>query len=685
MSAAIEKPRSFRRVQLGEIADFVMGQAPPGDASNFDGNGTIFVKAGEFGATHPVIREWTMKPLKFAKSGDVLICVVGATAGKLNLGIDCAIGRSVAAIRPSKETFDRFVYLQLQPKVLELRSNSTGSAQGVISRDMLAKIEMVLPTLSEQEKIVGEIEKQFTRLEAGVAALRRVQANLKRYRAAVLKAACEGKLVPTEAELSRSKKSNRGFESPPSFETGEQLLKRILAERRKDWETSNQKSKNGNRKYKEPAAPDTANLPPLPEAWTWATLDAIAAIKSGITKDQNRKFTKPARSIPYLRVANVQRGHLDLSEVKEITTTEDEIQELLLQRGDILFNEGGDRDKLGRGWVWNDELPECIHQNHVFRARLFDSGLNPKLVSWYANTFGQKFFFDEGKHTTNLASISMTKLKGLPVPIPPPAEQTRIVAEVERRLSVVEELASVVSANLQRATRLRQSILQKAFTGELVKPEPVIEIANIVPSLKPEHIHGPNRHFARTLLSAEIVHQLHDEPTFGRIKHQKIFHLCEHIAQIVEIEGQYHREEAGPLDNKLIYTNEAELKKQKWYQEIRRKPYGHAYQPLAKAGGHRKYVERYWSEKLPVIEKLIELMRKWDTDRCEIFCTAYAAWNDLVIWGKETTEENILHEILERWHDSKRRFPRERWLKAIGWMKKQGFVPSGFGKPTIVS
>jgi len=164
-------------------------------------------------------------------------------------------------------------------------------------------------------------------------------------------------------------------------------------------------------------------------------------------------------------VANVQRGYLDLTEVKEILATEEDIQELALKTGDILFNEGGDRDKLGRGWVWNGELPECIHQNHVFRARLLDLHLNPKYVSWYSNTFGQKFFFDEGKHTTNLASISLTKLKELPVPIPPPVEQARIVAEVERRLSVVEELEAVVNANLNRGTRLRQAILQTAFSG----------------------------------------------------------------------------------------------------------------------------------------------------------------------------------------------------------------------------
>ena len=116
--------------------------------------------------------------------------------------------------------------------------------------------------------------------------------------------------------------------------------------------------------------------------------------------------------------------------MKEILATEQEIAELALEPGDILFNEGGDRDKLGRGWVWGGELPVCIHQNHVFRARLYDHGLQAKFVSWYANWSGQGFFFDKGKHTTNLASISMSKLRGLPLPVPPIAEQARIVAEI---------------------------------------------------------------------------------------------------------------------------------------------------------------------------------------------------------------------------------------------------------------
>ena len=136
-----------------------------------------------------------------------------------------------------------------------------------------------------------------------------------------------------------------------------------------------------------------------------------------------------ARSVPYLRVANVQRGYLDLAEVKLIEAAAADIAELRLVPGDVLFNEGGDRDKLGRGWIWEGQLPECIHQNHVFRARLHSEELSGKLISWWGNTFGKDYFLREGKQTTNLASINRTKLAAFPVPLLLLAEQDRIVAE----------------------------------------------------------------------------------------------------------------------------------------------------------------------------------------------------------------------------------------------------------------
>lgn len=130
--ADVELPA--RSVKLGEVAEFVMGQAPLGSECNTNGVGTIFVKTGEFGEAFPVVREWTTKPLKFARLGDVLICVVGATVGKLNLAIDCAIGRSVAAIRPCRDLESRYLHAALVPFTLRLRERSRGSAQGVIGK-----------------------------------------------------------------------------------------------------------------------------------------------------------------------------------------------------------------------------------------------------------------------------------------------------------------------------------------------------------------------------------------------------------------------------------------------------------------------------------------------------------------------------------------------------------------------
>jgi type I restriction enzyme S subunit len=144
---------------LGNHVDLVMGQAPPGKDCNKNGNGTVFVKAGEFSDRYPQIREWTTKPLKFAKSGDVLVCVVGATAGKVNDAIDCAIGRSVAAVRPDSRTLDHgYLYHFLQVKCFELRAESQGLAQGVITREMLNRLSMPLPPLDEQRRIAGILD-----------------------------------------------------------------------------------------------------------------------------------------------------------------------------------------------------------------------------------------------------------------------------------------------------------------------------------------------------------------------------------------------------------------------------------------------------------------------------------------------------------------------------------------------
>ena len=209
----------------------------------------------------------------------------------------------------------------------------------------------------------------------------------------------------------------------------------------------------------------------LPPQWAEATLGEIAEIQGGIQKGKKRSSSLPLRDVPYLRVANVQRGYLDLDVVQSIQATDDEISQLRLQVGDVLFNEGGDRDKLGRGWIWTGALSECIHQNHVFRARIIDRILYPKLLSWYGNTVGQQYFFDEGKQTTNLASLNSSKLKALPVLVPPQAEQIRIVEAIESYLSRLDDAMATLERVQRNLKRYRASVLKAAVEGRLVPTE----------------------------------------------------------------------------------------------------------------------------------------------------------------------------------------------------------------------
>jgi type I restriction enzyme, S subunit len=154
----LERPVEEDTKLMGAIAEPIMGQAPAGDEYNTDGRGTVFVKVGEFGPLYPREQVWTTNPLKFAKTGDVLVCVVGATVGKLNLAIDCAIGRSVAAIRPSSAIETKFLYYSLMPYTPRLRRNSRGSAQGVIGKAELNAVSLWVPSLNVQKRIVAKVD-----------------------------------------------------------------------------------------------------------------------------------------------------------------------------------------------------------------------------------------------------------------------------------------------------------------------------------------------------------------------------------------------------------------------------------------------------------------------------------------------------------------------------------------------
>jgi type I restriction enzyme S subunit len=392
------------------------------------------------------------------REGDVLLNLVGASIGRAAIAtaeVDGGnINQAVAVIRlVSKTITNQFAMLWLNSVdgQKQIHAEKVDVARANFSLEDTRRLTLPFPSLAEQARIVAEIEKQFTRLDAGVAALRRVQANLKRYRAAVLKAACEGRLVPTEAELAKSGKRK------VKFETGEELLARILKERRKNW--------RGRGEYREPAAAEIRNLPVVPDGWTWASLDQILSLlRNGISAKPDAES-----GLPILRISAVRPLSVNLAEVRFLKAKASEYLDYTLTEGDLLFTRyNGNPDFVGVCGVVPPLSSALVHPDKLIRCKVVGSGANPAFVSIMSNTGASRDYLAKRVRTTaGQAGISGGDLKGLPIPLAPIAEQTRIVAEVERRLSVVEELEAVVVANLQRAARLRQAILQKAFTGEL--------------------------------------------------------------------------------------------------------------------------------------------------------------------------------------------------------------------------
>jgi type I restriction enzyme S subunit len=358
----------------------------------------------------------------------------------------------------------------------EAQRNMTGSAgQLRVPKHWLQEQYIPVAPSSEQRRIVAKIEELFSDLDAGVAALERVKAKLKRYRAAVLKAAVEGKLTEAWRQKNRPK------------ETGRQLLDRILQERRCKWEKEQIAAyeKAGRKppagwkdKYKEPTGPDESGLPELPDGWCWASVAQVAEVQGGIQKQPKRR---PAQNdYPYLRVANVYRNRLDLSEVHKIELFGDELERLRLRAGDLLIVEGnGSITEIGRSALWQDGIENCVHQNHIIRVR-FLAGHPGYLNAFWNSPTGNARVMESAASTSGLYTLSVAKVSSLPVPIAPVCEQEQIIAEVDRCLSIIEEAASQITANLKRSARLRQSILKRAFEGKLVPQDSNDEPASVL-------------------------------------------------------------------------------------------------------------------------------------------------------------------------------------------------------------
>ncbi|SEH15741.1 type I restriction enzyme, S subunit [Sphingopyxis sp. YR583] len=429
-------PEGWSAPLIGDLTEVVTkGTTPTSLGFSYVDFGTRFVKAESLRHRRiehqlcSAIEDDAHEALRRSqlREGDVLFTIAG-TLGRVALVRDTDVpantNQAVAILRPyaqcDSEYLSRYLEAVAQSSVVSTGGRGTGLQN--LNLAQVSAIKVAFPPLSEQRRIVTKLNALTARLARARTELDRVTVLADHLRRGILTRAFSGKLTS-------------------------------------DWRAEHGRGD---------------------AEWPVRALSDIAEVQGGIQVGKKRPKGAVLIDTPYLRVANVQRGWLKLEEVKTLGVTAEERARLLLSDGDILMNEGGDRDKLGRGWVWRNEVADCIHQNHVFRIRLNDDQFPPEFVSHYANEFGQPYFFDQGTQTTNLASISKRRVMALPVPVPDADEATEIVRRIDAAFARADRMEAEAARARALIDRLEAAILAKAFRGELVPQDPDDEPASVL-------------------------------------------------------------------------------------------------------------------------------------------------------------------------------------------------------------
>ena len=294
--------------------------------------------------------------------------------------------------------------------------------------DQISPFRLPMFSLKQQRRIVAKIEELFSELDKGIENLKQARAQLAVYRQALLKHAFEGRLT---ANWRQTHAAQLGSTETEHID----------------------------------------GLPKIPDEWAWQRLGNISAVSGGLTKNPKRE-SLPER-MKYLRVANVHADRLDLDDVREIGVTQAEAERLVLEKGDLLVVEGnGSIDQIGRVAEWTSSIPKCGHQNHLIRVRLQPSVSPRYALRFLQSPLGRDAIVKEASSTSGLHTLSISKVGNLKIPVTSTCEQEALLELIEPAFDNIGALESDIDTNLQKAEALRQSILKKAFAGELVPQDP---------------------------------------------------------------------------------------------------------------------------------------------------------------------------------------------------------------------
>jgi hypothetical protein len=297
--------------------------------------------------------------------------------------------------------------------------------------------------------------------------------------------------------------------------------------------------------------------------------------------------------------------------------------------------------------------------------------------------------------TAGQTGISGVDIREMPIPLPALEEQRQIIEAVGQALAAVRVAEVEVARGLARAARLRQSVLRQAFEGRLVAQDPADEPASVllariqqlranVPASSTKPTSNPGRlprevFLRRASIVSYTVRRLAAHRSFGRTQLEKVVHLTQtHLG--VDLGFVFERFAAGPFD-KDIYNLEGVARKNDWFTTQKRAKFGVTYHPGNKIDRMCEYAGSFLGDRRPDLDRLLDHIAGMNTDAAELFATAYAAWNDLLIGGRPADDDAIIAEV-HGWHEQKRRFGPEVIKERLDWMRKNGYVPTGQGQRT---
>ncbi|WP_350576621.1 restriction endonuclease subunit S [Pseudomonas sp. HY2-MNA-CIBAN-0224] len=564
-------------------------------------------------------------------------------------------------------------------------AGGTSSSMKNVSREQILNLPLALPPLAEQHRIVVKVDELMAlcnRLEAQQADTESAHAQLVQALLDSLTQVSDATdfttnwqrfaehfhtLFTTEASIEALKQTllqlavmGKLVPQDPNDEPASELLKRIAEEKARLV-----MSKTIKTSPPLDAVTECEKLFDIPTGWEWVRIGEICRpVSSGSTPSS--ELFRYEDGVPFLKVYNIRNQEIDFDYKRQFVSPEyhsSKMKRSTLTPGDVVMNIVG--PPLGKVAIIPNTFPEWnCNQAIVF------FGLIGPMLPQYVFTF-----IKEGSFLRNIAligtagqdNISVTKSKNIAIPIPPIAEQHRIVAKIDQLIALCDQLKSRLIQARELNEQLASTLVERALA----------EDDQQAPTATDQQV-------ARTLLAAEITHRLHSQRTFGQRKLQKVIYLAEHAAKLAVIQGDYLRDAAGPHDRQLMNQVEGELQNRKWYERIERETVGYTYRPLSQAGQHQQAYESAWlAAQRASIEQIIELMRSWDTDRCEMTVTLYAAWNDFLLEGCPVTDEAVVDEVMHSWNDTKLRFSKTEWLKVLTEMKKHTILmPTGFGKRT---